>query len=213
MPADAYALQATLSNGRRADALIRLPDPPGPIVVDAKFPLEAYEAMTGAESDAARTRAAREFARAVQHHIRAIAGRYVVEGETADSALMFIPSEAVFAELHARHGAVVREGFASRVWTVSPTTLMAVLHTMRGVMKDARVTREADRIRRELGLLQGDLARLAERAQALETHFERASRDLDQLKVSAEKAGRRAGRLESLDFAGEAPERRAGVSR
>lgn len=203
LPPDAYALQATLSNGRRADCLIRLPDPPGPIAIDAKFPLEAYEALRAAETDRDRAAATRALRTALGHHIAAIAERYIIPGETADSALLFLPSEAVYAELHANHGETVRQGFERHVWIVSPTTCMAMLNTMRGVMKDARMRAEAGRIRRELGLLHKDVGRLMQRAGKLDGHFRQAAQDLDQLLISAEKAGRRAGRLEAFEFAAE----------
>lgn len=197
---DAYSFQATLSNGRRADCLVHLPNPPGPIAIDSKFPLEAYEALRAAGSDAEVRRAGQELRRALAVHIQAIAERYVIEGETADSALLFLPSEAVYAELHANFADVVRAGFEARVWIVSPTTLMAVLNTMRGVMKDARMRKEAARIRRELGLLHKDLGRLGDRVGNLDRHFGQAQKDIEEIKISAEKADRRAQRLEAFDF-------------
>jgi len=206
LPPDAYAFQATLSNGRRADCLIHLPLPPGPIVIDSKFPLEAYEALRAAEGDRAKLEAARALKAAVATHIRHIAERYIVEGETADSALMFLPSEAVYAELHANFPDVVREGFARRVWIVSPTTAMATLNTMRAVMKDARMRAEAHRIRGELGLLVKDVARLLERVGNLDRHFEQAHEDIRKIRISAEKAGNRAERLEVFEFGEDAAE-------
>jgi DNA recombination protein RmuC len=143
LPSDAFTMQATLSNGRRADCLIHLPQPPGPIVVDAKFPLEAYEALRRAETPRALQEAGQLLRAAIRAHIRAISDRYIIEGETADGALMFLPSEAVYAELHANFPEVVREGFAAKVWIVSPTTCMAVLNTMRAVLKDARMREQA----------------------------------------------------------------------
>jgi len=133
---DAYSFQATLSNGKRADCLIHLPNPPGPIVVDAKFPLEAYEAIRAAKTDEQMVVANRAMRTSVRVHIKAISEKYIIEGETADGALMFLPSEAVYAELHANFPDVVREGFDARVWIVSPTTCMATLNTMRAVLKD-----------------------------------------------------------------------------
>ncbi len=201
LPPDAYAFQVTLSNGRRADCLIRLPDPPGPIVIDAKFPLEPWERLRAAGNDRrAGAEAARAFRDAVRAHIRAIAERYIIEGETAEGALMFLPSEAVYADLHARFGEVVREGFEKRVWIVSPTTCMATLNTLRGVMRDARMRQEAGRIRRELGLLARDVGRLGERVANLDRHFALAARDLDEIRISAGKVRGRAERLESFEF-------------
>jgi DNA recombination protein RmuC len=205
LPPDAYTFQATLSNGRRADCLIHLPLPPGPIVIDSKFPLEAYEALRVANTEREKIEAARALRVAVLTHVKHIAERYIIEGETAESALLFLPSEAVYAELHANFADVVRAGFAARVWIVSPTTAMATLNTMRAVMKDARMRAEAHRIRRELGLLTKDVGRLLERVGNLDKHFEQAHEDLRRIKISAEKAGNRAERLEVFEF-DEAPE-------
>jgi DNA recombination protein RmuC len=171
LPADAYSFQTTLSNGKRADCLIRLPNPPGPIVIDAKFPLEAYEALVNAEGPEAQARALRDLGAAVKVHIKAIAERYIIDGETADGALMFLPSEAVYAELHAKLPEVVRAGFDARVWIVSPTTCMATLNTMRAVMKDARMREQAGEIRKALRQLHRDVEIIEERAGKLETHL------------------------------------------
>ena len=119
-------------------------------MIDAKFPLEAYEALVNADGPEAQTRALRDLGAAVKVHIKAIAERYILDGETADGALMFLPSEAVYAELHARLPEVVRTGFDARVWIVSPTTCMATLNTMRAVMKDARMREQAGEIRKAL---------------------------------------------------------------
>jgi DNA recombination protein RmuC len=200
LPADAYTMQATLSNGKRADCLIHLPNPPGPIVVDAKFPLEAYEALRAAQTPNQVADATRLLRVAVKAHIKAIAEKYIIEGETADSALMFLPSEAVYAELHANHADVVREGFAARVWIVSPTTCMATLNTMRAVLKDARMREQAGAIRRELAMLYGDVERLGERVGNLDRHFGQAAKDIEEIKISSDKATRRARRLDNFDF-------------
>ncbi len=202
LPPVAYAFQATLTNGKRADCLIHLPNPPGSIVIDAKFPLEAFEALRAAETERGKLEASRLFKAAVQTHIRAISEKYIVEGETADSALMFLPSEAVYAELHANFGDVVRDGFARRVWIVSPTTCMATLNTMRAILKDARMREQAGAIRNELSMLQKDLERLVDRVGNLDRHFEQARRDVEQIKTSAGKAGGRAAKLESFEFDG-----------
>jgi len=206
LPADAFTMQATLSNGKRADCLIHLPNPPGPIVIDSKFPLEAHEALRRAEGPQAQTEAARQMRTAVRVHLKAIAERYIIEGETADGALMFLPSEAVYAELHANFAEIVREGFALRVWIVSPTTCMATLNTMRAVLKDARMREQAGAIRKELALLAGDVDRLGTRVDNLDRHFGQAARDIEEIRISADKAGKRARRLDSFDFEELAPE-------
>ena len=200
LPSDAYTMQATLSNGRRADCLVHLPQPPGPIVIDAKFPLEAYEALRMAGTPREAQEAAQFFKTSVRNHVRAISDKYVIEGETADGALMFLPSEAVYAELHSNFPEVVREGFAARVWIVSPTTCMATLNTMRAVLKDARMRAQAGAIRKELGELYKDVDRLGERVGSLDRHFNQAAQDIEDIKISATKAGKRARRLDNFDF-------------
>ena len=210
LPADAYKMQATLSNGRRADCLIHLPNPPGPIVIDAKFPLEAYEALRRAQSTGQHARvvneAASQFRTAVRAHIRAISERYIIDGETADGALMFLPSEAVYAELHANFSDVVREGFAVKVWIVSPTTCMATLNTMRAVLKDARMREQAGAIRAQLSALYGDVERLGARVGNLDRHFQMAAKDIEEIKISSDKAARRARKLDNFDFEELAPD-------
>jgi DNA recombination protein RmuC len=206
LPSDAYAWQATLSNGRRADCLIHLPNPPGPIAIDAKFPLEAYEQLRKASSDWELNEAAKALRVAVKGHIKAISEKYIIEGETADGALMFLPSEAVYAELHANFPELVREGFAARVWIVSPTTCMATLHTMRAILKDARMREQAGAIRKALKQLHRDVEIVGERAAKLETHFNQARADIEGLGVAAERAGKRAARLDNFDFEELAPE-------
>ena len=200
LPKNSYTLQATLSNGKRADCLIHLPNPPGPIAIDSKFPLEAYEQLRRADTQEQLTRAAQQLRISVRKHIKDISERYIIEGETADGALMFLPSEAVYAELHANFPEVVRDGFAARVWIVSPTTCMATLNTMRAILKDARMQEQAGAIRKELSLLYADVDRLGSRVESLDRHFGQAAKDISDIKISADKAGRRARRLDNFDF-------------
>jgi len=206
LPSDSYTLQATLSNGRRADCLIHLPNPPGPICVDSKFPLEAYEALRRANTDWELNEAAKFLRTSVRKHIKDISEKYILDGETADGALMFLPSEAVYAELHANFPELVRDGFAARVWIVSPTTCMATLNTMRAILKDARMREQAGAIRRELGLLFADVDRLGTRVENLDRHFNQAAKDISDIKISADKAGKRARRLDNFDFEELAPD-------
>lgn len=196
LPAAACAFQVTLGNGMRADCLIQLPEPPGPIVVDAKFPLESYRAMRAAADEGGRGRAARTFAQDVQRHVRDIATKYIVPGETADSALMFLPSEAIYAELHANFAAVVEEAFRLKVWIVSPTTLWATLHTLRGVLRDVRLREQAGAIQGELRALVDDLGRLAQRVGNLQRHFAQAQEDVREIALSCDKASIRAARID-----------------
>jgi DNA recombination protein RmuC len=200
LPPDAYSFQQTLSNGKRVDCLIHLPQPPGPMSIDSKFPLEAYEALRAATSTIERLAGQRGFKSAVRRHIKTIAEKYIIDGETADGALMFIPSEAVYAELHSNFPDVVREGFDARVWVVSPTTCMATLNTMRSVLKDARMREQAGKIRVELGALQKDVERLETRAGNLTKHFELAAKDVEDIKISAKKASQRAIKLDRFEF-------------
>ena len=200
LPSDSYTLQATLSNGNRPDCLIHLPNPPGHIVIDSKFPLESYEALRKAKTERELNEAAKFLRSSIKKHIKDISSKYIIEGETADGALMFLPSEAVYAELHANFPELVRDGFAARVWIVSPTTCMATLNTMRAILKDARMREQAGAIRRELGLLFQDVERLGTRVENLDRHFGQAAKDLSEIKISSDNAGRRARRLDNFDF-------------
>jgi DNA recombination protein RmuC len=206
LPRDSYALQHTLSTGRRADCVVHLPNPPGPIVIDSKFPLEAYEALRRAETQAQATEAARLMRTSVRTHIAAISERYIVEGETADGAMMFLPSEAVYAELHANFPELVREGFAARVWIVSPTTCMATLNTMRAILKDARMREQAGEIRKALKHLHRDVEIIGDRAGKLGIHLRQAGEDVSGILVASERARKRADRLDNFDFEELAPD-------
>lgn len=211
LPKDSFKLQATLSNGKRADCLIALPNPPGPIVIDSKFPLEAYEALRRAKTDWEVTEAGRAMRVSVKKHIRDISEKYIIEGETADGALMFLPSEAVYAELHANFPELVREGFDRRVWIVSPTTCMATLNTMRAILKDARMREQAGAIRATLKNLHRDVELVVDRVDKLNTHFGQARKDLDGISTAAERAGKRAARLDNFDFEELTPEEQGNV--
>ena len=200
LPSDAYAWQATLSNGKRADCLIHLPNPPGPIVMDSKFPLEAYEALRNAKTELD-TRDAVKFMRtSVKAHIKAISEKYTIEGETADGAIMFLPSEAVYAELHSNFPELIREGFEARAWIVSPTTCMATLNTMRAILKDARMREQAGAIRTALRQLHRDVELVVDRVDKLNTHFTQARKDIEGISTAAERAGKRAHKLDNFDF-------------
>lgn len=200
LPSDSFTWQATLSNGSRPDCLVHLPNPPGPIVIDAKFPLEAYEALMAADTKAGRERALTTFGQAIRTHIKKISDSYLIEGETADGALMFLPSEAVYAELHSRLPHIVREGFNARVWIVSPTTCMATLNTMRAILKDARMREQTGEIRKALRMLHRDVEIIGEKAGKLETHLRQAGDDVSGVLTAATRAGKRADRLDNFDF-------------
>lgn len=206
LPTDSYALQYTLSNGKRADCLVHLPNPPGPIVIDAKFPFEAYESYAAADTPELQKVALRDLGNNVRKHIKDISERYIIEGETADGAIMFLPSEAVYAELHARLPDVVRAGFDARVWIVSPTTCMATLNTMRAILKDARMREQTGEIRKALRMLHRDVEIIGEKAGKLETHLRQAGDDVSGVLTAATRAGKRADRLDNFDFEELAPE-------
>ena len=211
LPSDSYTMQHTLSNGKRADCLIHLPNPPGPICIDSKFPLEAYEALRNASSDWEVNEAAKFLRSSVKKHIKDISEKYILDGETADGALMFLPSEAVYAELHANFPELVRDGFAARVWIVSPTTCMATLHTMRAILKDARMREQAGAIRKALRQLHRDVEIIGEKAGKLETHLRQAGDDVSGVITAATRAGKRADRLDNFDFEELTPETDATV--
>ncbi|WP_421995807.1 DNA recombination protein RmuC [Reyranella sp.] len=206
LPPQAYDFQYTLSSGARADCLLRLPNPPGPIAIDAKFPLESYSALRAvAAGDAAGLQAAqRAFQQAIRKHIGDIRDRYIVPGETAESALMFLPSEAVYAELHANFTGLVEESYKARVWIVSPTTMMATLNTVRAVLKDVRMREQAGEIQKTVGLLMGDVQRLGDRVERLKTHFGQTEKDLREIDISADRITKRGQRILDVDL-GEDP--------
>ncbi len=206
LPPSAFDLQKTLGNGTRPDCLLRLPNPPGSIAVDAKFPLESYQALRKAENDADRLIAARKFKADMQKHIRDIAGRYIVPGETAESAIMFIPSEAVYAEIHGSLTEVVDESHRLRVWIVSPTTMWALLNTVRAVLKDVQMREQADVIQAEVGLLLQDATRLDDRVSALERHFGQTVDDVRKIRISTDKVMRRGERIGELQLEAKDPE-------
>ncbi|MBM3597047.1 MAG: DNA recombination protein RmuC [Alphaproteobacteria bacterium] len=202
LPPSAYSFQAALGDGRRVDCLLHLPNPPGAIAVDAKFPLESYRALMAAGDDAQRALARKALGVSLTKHINDIADRYIVAGETAESALMFLPSEAVYAELHANLAEIVDASRRKRVWIVSPTTMMATLTTIRAVLKDARMREQAHLIQDEVRKLMEDVARLDKRTETLQTHFEQASKDVREIRISAEKVTKRAESIEQVELGG-----------
>ena len=205
LPPSAYTWQATLGNNKVADCLILLPNPPGSIAIDAKFPLESYQALRDATDNTARTKAGRAFSADVLGHVRDIADKYIIAGETAESALMFLPSEAVYAELHANFRAVIEESFRKRVWIVSPTTLWATLNTVRAILKDVRMREQAGLIQIEVQKMLDDLGRLDTRVGNLQRHFDQAARDIGDIRTSTDKVTRRGTRIEEMQLGDEQP--------
>lgn len=200
LPPSAYNFQAKLSNGKIADCLLKLPNPPGSIAIDSKFPLESYHALRAAKDEPARISARRSFGIDISKHVRDIAEKYIVPGETAESALMFLPSEAVYAELHAELPDVVEKSHRSRVYIVSPTTLMATLNTIRAVLKDAQMREQAGLIQREVQIMADDIVRLDGRATNLQRHFGQAQEDLRQILISSDKVTQRVLRIGEVDL-------------
>jgi DNA recombination protein RmuC len=200
LPPSAFELQATVGGNRRVDCLLKLPNPPGPICVDAKFPLEGYRALREARDDVARVRAGREFSAAILKHVRDIAEKYIVPGETADAALMFLPSEAVFAELHASFPNAVEQSYRAKVFIVSPTTLWATLNTMRAILKDVRMREQAGLIQQLVQAMMADVGRLDDRVGKLRRHFDQAQEDMRQIETSTGKITRRGESIESLEL-------------
>ncbi|MEX1035770.1 MAG: DNA recombination protein RmuC [Sneathiella sp.] len=210
LPPSAYDFQVTLGNGRRADCLIKLPNPPGSIVVDAKFPLESYHMLRQAETDGDKILATRAFTGAMQKHIADISDKYILDGETAESALLFLPSEAVYAELHANFPSILERSYKARVWIVSPTTLMATLNTVRAVLKDSQMRAQAGVIQKEVGVLLKDIERLDSRVDNLGKHFQQASKDIELIETSSRKITSRAEKIEELQLGEENDELLAG---
>lgn len=205
LPNFAFTLQKTLENGRIVDCLIELPDPPGPIAVDAKFPLAAYQNMLAAEDSFARETAAKQLTSDTRKHVKDIADKYVNQPidamrSTSETALMFIPSEAVYAELHAHHPNVIADCQRYKVYLVSPTTLMATLTTIRGILRDVEMRKQAGVIQEEVGILLTDVGRLSTRVGNLDRHFSSAAADIEEIKISANKIESRGNRIESLDL-------------
>ena len=201
LPPHAFEMQFTLSTGTRADCVLRLPAPTGLVCVDSKFPLENYKLMleTGA-SEAERASAQRLFRADVRRHIDAIAGKYIIENETSDGAVMFLPAEAVFAEIHAYHPEVVDHAHAKRVWIVSPTTLMAVLNTARAVLKDVETRKQIHVIKEALGRLGQDFRRFEERMRKLADHIRLAHEDAEDVQVSSRKLTQQFQRIEAAEL-------------
>ncbi|MBI4808802.1 MAG: DNA recombination protein RmuC [Nitrosomonadales bacterium] len=200
LPTQAYEMQYTLPNGSRADCVLKLPEPTGMVAVDSKFPLENYHRMFDMASPAERLVAERQFKADVKKHVDDIAGKYIIPEVTSDGAVMFIPAEAVFAEIHAHHSDVVDYAMQRRVWIVSPTTLMAVLNTARAVMKDVETRKQVHIIKDELGKLGKDFGRFDERMKKLAEHIRQANKDVDDVQISSRKITEQFARIERVEL-------------
>ncbi len=204
LPMGAYAFQTTLSTGVRPDCTIRMPNGAPPLVVDAKFPLEAWNAIREAgTSDHARS-ASQQFRRDIEVHIRDIADKYLIANETQDMAFLFVPSESIFAEIHEKFEAVVQKAHRMRVVIVSPSLLMLSIQVIQAVLKDQRMREQAHLIQGEVLHLMEDLGRLDDRVRKLQGHFSMAQKDVEQIVTSAEKLTRRGAKIEAMEFEPEA---------
>ncbi len=199
LPPSAYEFQAQLSNGTRVDCLVRMPSPPGVIPIDSKFPLEAYRAIQGAETESERQNANRDFSRDVGIHIKNIAERYIIENET-DWAIMFLPSEAIFAELNTNFANIVEEAYRRRVAFASPSTLMALVNTVSAILKDSQMKEQAGQIQKQVGLMLNDVRLLDERVGKLKTHFRQANEDIDGISISSGKITDRGQKIEDVQL-------------
>jgi len=201
MPPQSYAMQYTLPNSTRADCVLMLPEPTGMVAVDAKFPLENYHRMFDATLAASEhTLAQRQFKADIKKHVDDIGGKYIIPGVTSDGAVMFVPAEAVFAEIHAHHPDLIDYAMQRRVWVVSPTTLMAVLNTARAVMKDVETRKQVHIIQDELGKLGKDFGRFDERMKKLAEHIRQANKDVDEVQISSRKITEQFAKIERVEL-------------
>lgn len=204
MPSDAYAFQHTLSTGKRPDCVVFLPDD-RPLCIDAKFPLEAITALHDARSDEEKKSAAQRLRQDITKHITDISEKYLIPGETQDTALMFVPSESVYAEIHDGFDDIIQKAYRARVVLVSPSLLMLAIQVMQQVLKDARMRDAADEVRAEVMHMMGDVERLRDRVSRLGSHFDQVNEDVRQVLISVNKIGKRAVKIEELDFSADTP--------
>ncbi|MDK1491695.1 DNA recombination protein RmuC [Sinorhizobium sp. 7-81] len=204
LPMGAFAFQATLSNGARPDCTIRMPNGQPPLVIDAKFPLEAWNAMRDAATAERRQQAAQAFRRDMEVHIRDIAGKYLLPGETQDTAFLFVPSESIFAEIHEHFEPIVQKAHRQRIVIVSPSLLLLSIQVIQAILKDARMREQAHLIQGEVVRLMEDLSRLDERVRKLQGHFAMTQKDVDDILISSDKLTRRGAKIEALELAAEA---------
>jgi DNA recombination protein RmuC len=201
MPENSYSLQHTFDNGVRADCVLFLPEPTGTICIDSKFPLESYQRMTDAtRGDADRKTAEQQFRQDIKKHIKDISTKYIIPGETSDGAVMFIPAEAVFAEIHGHYPELVEEAQRARVWLASPTTMMAILTTSRAVLKDAATRKQIHIIQEHLVVLSQDFSRFQTRMDKLAVHIDQANRDVLDVNKSAKKISSRFTKIEKVEL-------------
>lgn len=202
IPANHYQMQYTLSNQKRADCILFLPEPTGHVVIDAKFPLETYQRLMSSDTTSAdRKTLQQQFRQDIQKHIKDIAEKYIIPNETTDGALMFIPAEAIFAEIHANYPELISLSQRLKVWLVSPSTLMAVLTTARAVLKDDATRKQVHIIQKHLHDLADDFQRFEKRMDKLSKHIDLAHQDVSEVNTSAKKITQRFQKIESVDLA------------
>ena len=199
LPQNAYQFQYTLMSNSRVDCIVKMPEPPGPICIDSKFPLEDYKKFTGSTNDQEKKDNLKLFHNAVQKHIRDISEKYILPGETADSAIMFLPSESIYSEINIRFPKLVNESRNKKVYMAGPDNLMLLLHTVRAILRDATMSQTAGKIQIEVDKLGNDLNLLADRIFKLDKHFDLARRDLDEIKISHRKIENRGNVINSID--------------
>lgn len=201
MPENSYSLQHTFTNGVRADCVLFLPEPTGTVCIDSKFPLESYQKLADFSlGDADRKMAEQQFRQDIKKHIKDISEKYIIPGETSDGAMMFIPAEAVFAEIHGHYPELIEEAQRARVWLVSPTTMMAVLTTARAVLKDAATRQQIHIIQDHLVALSQDFGRFQQRMDKLALHIDQANRDVLDVNKSAKKITSRFSKIEKVEL-------------
>ena len=200
LPKGAYSFQPTLSNGRRPDCMIHLPYAPAGIVIDAKFPLEAFEALRQAHEETARREAQSRIKRDVAKHVEDISEKYFIPGETQDTAMMFVPSESVYAELHESFPDLIQKAHRARIVIVSPNMLMLAVQTMMAILKDVRMREQADVIQREVGLMLKDVSQLRGRILDFQRHYAQLGPDLEKIVASADKIAGRAARIDGVEL-------------
>jgi DNA recombination protein RmuC len=205
LPDSAYDFQVTLSNGRRVDCLLKLPNPPGPIAIDSKFPLESYRQLVAASDDTAKDAARRRLEADVKKHISDIAGKYIIPGETAESAILFLPSESVYAEINIQLPKLVEASRRAHVYMAGPDNLMLILHTVRAILRDACMHEAAGLIQTQVDLMMQDVNRLDERVNKLATHFSQAERDITDIQTSTRKITARGDKIAEIEVMDAAP--------
>jgi DNA recombination protein RmuC len=200
LPSGAFEFQATLSSGMRPDCLIRMPNGAPSLAIDAKFPLESWNAIRAAETPEARRQAETFFKRDMDVHIKDVSEKYLIQGETQDTAFLFVPSESVFAEIHEHFEAIVQKAHRARVVIVSPSLLMLSIQVVQAILKDARMREQAHLIQGEVVRLMDDVGRLDERVRKLQSHFQQTAKDVDDILISTAKVTKRGQRIEALEF-------------